>query len=198
VAAAIAWAQPIRLTTGRSARAVVGDGEPISVCTSGKYLALRIRAEAEKAHTDRLLPIAPEFAEFLLAMPEAERRGLVFGIYGVGESPLSTKRASRYISAIGKAANVVIDKAADQYATAHDLRRSFGSRWAKRVMPAILKDLMRHSSIATTMSYYVNQTAEDVGDALRLAISTNLGTNEQNSTTATTIDIDGNGVRIST
>ena len=57
------------------------------------------------------------------------------------------------ISAIDKAANVVIDKAAGQYATAHDLRRSFGSRWAKRVMSAVLKDLMRHSSVSTTMSY---------------------------------------------
>ncbi len=78
------------------------DGDPISVCIKGKYPALRIRAEAEKAHRDRLLPIAPEFAELLLAVPEAGRHGLVFGIYGENEQPLTTKRASRYISAIGK------------------------------------------------------------------------------------------------
>jgi len=41
------------------------DDAPISVCTAGKYPALRIQAEAEKAHRDRLLPIAPEFAELL-------------------------------------------------------------------------------------------------------------------------------------
>jgi integrase len=82
------------------------DDAPISVCTAGKYPALRIRAEAEKAHRDRLLPIAPEFAEFLLAVPEADRRGLVFGIYGENGKPLTTKRASRYISSIGKAAKV--------------------------------------------------------------------------------------------
>ena len=87
------------------------DDSPISVSTAGKYPALRIQAEAEKAHRDRLLPIAPEFAEFLLATPEAERHGLVFGICGEGNAPLSTKRASRYISAIGKAANVVTNKA---------------------------------------------------------------------------------------
>jgi integrase len=64
------------------------------------------------------------------------------------------------------------------YATAHDLRRSFSSRWAKRVMPAVLKDLMRHSEISTTMSYYVDQSADDVGDVLRSAIGTNSGTIE--------------------
>ena len=104
---------------------------PISVSTAGKYPALRIQAEAEKAHRDRLLPIAPEFAEFLLAVPEAERHGLVFGIYGEGGKPLSTKRASRYISAIGKAAGVVTNRGENRNATAHDLRRSFGTRWAE-------------------------------------------------------------------
>jgi integrase len=173
------------------------DGEPISVSMAGKYPALRIQAVAQKNHTDQLLPLSPEFSEFLLAVPEAERRGLVFGIYGEPGIPLSTKRASRYISAIGKAANVVVDKAAGQYATAHDLRRSFGSRWAKRVMPAILKDLMRHSSIATTMAYYVSQSAEDVGDALRLAISTISGTNGQNGAGSEELEADANADTIS-
>jgi integrase len=71
------------------------DGDAIRVETSGKYPALRIQSEAEKAHRDRLLPIAPEFAEFLLSVPEADRRGLVFGINGRPGAPLSTKRASR-------------------------------------------------------------------------------------------------------
>jgi integrase len=66
------------------------------------------------------------------------------------------------------------NKAEDQYATAHDLRRSFGTRWAKRVMPAVLKELMRHSSINTTMGYYVEQAADDVGDILRSALGNTL------------------------
>ncbi len=172
------------------------DGTPISVCMAGKYPVLRIQAEAEKAHCDRLLPIAPEFAEFLLATPEAERDGLVFGIYGEGGKPLSTKRASRYISAIGKAANVVTNKAESKYATAHDLRRSFGTRWARRVTPAILRDLMRHSSIETTMAYYVSQAAEDVGDVLREALGTNLGTIAPKLPGITGVDIDANAVKI--
>jgi integrase len=100
-------------------------------------------------------------------LPDSDRHGLVFGIYGKSGQPLSTKRASRYVSAIGKAANVVTNKAEGRFATAHDLRRSFGSRWARKVQPAILQKLMRHSSIKTTMAYYVDFAAEDIGDMLR-------------------------------
>jgi integrase len=178
------------------ALALSWDGDtPIAVDVSGKYPALRIRAEAEKAHRDRLLPIAPEFAEFLLAVPPRDRHGLVFGIEGPG-GPLSTKRASRYLSAIGKAAKVVIDKAADRYATAHDLRRSFGSRWAPRVTPAVLRDLMRHSSITTTMSYYVDLNAENVGDVLRSALGNKSGNNAGSAAATVDIEVDGKGVTI--
>jgi len=57
-------------------------------------------------------------------------------------------------------------KADGKFATAHDFRRSFGTRWAKRVTSAVLKRLMRHSSIATTEGYYVNLDASDVADDL--------------------------------
>ena len=104
--------------------------------------------------------------------------GLVFGIEGpITGKPLSTKRASRYISAIGAAAKVIVaqdggrtkfDKetgkviTVPKFAGAHDLRRAFGTRWSKRVMPAVLKQLMRHRSIETTMSFYVEHNADDV------------------------------------
>ncbi len=39
----------------------------------------------------------------------------------------------------------------------HDLRRSFGERWATRVMPQVLMELMRHESIEATMNYYVGR-----------------------------------------
>jgi integrase len=123
---------------------------------------------------------------------------LVFSIYGRMGQPLSTKRASRYISAIGRAANIVTDKAAGRYATAHDLRRSFGSRWARHVTPAILRELMRHSSINTTMSYYASQTAEDVSELLRSAMGTNLGTIALEPVVAVDIDADEKHVTIRT
>jgi integrase len=47
-----------------------------------------------------------------------------------------------------------------QWELAHDLRRSFGQRWAARIMPQILMQLMRHETIETTMKYYVGREAE--------------------------------------
>ena len=53
-----------------------------------------------------------------------------------------------------------------KYASAHDLRRSFGSRWAPKVKPATLQRLMRHASIETTMAYYVDLDADDLAAEL--------------------------------
>ncbi len=54
-----------------------GDGV-FTVDLSGKYPRLRIYAEAKKGHQDRLLPMTPDFAEWLLATPQNERSGFVF------------------------------------------------------------------------------------------------------------------------
>jgi integrase len=47
----------------------------------------------------------------------------------------------------------------------HDLRRSFGSRYASAVTAPVWKRLMRHADIKTTLAYYT-----DVADALIDAI----------------------------
>jgi integrase len=79
---------------------------------------------------------------------------------------MTAKRVCRIISDIGRKAGVVVNKAENKFATAHDLRRSFGTRWASRVKPATLQLLMRHQSIETTLKYYVEQDADDVADEL--------------------------------
>lgn len=53
-----------------------------------------------------------------------------------------------------------------KYASAHDLRRNFGTRWAPRVMPATLCELIRHKTIETTMRYYVEANAKSTATAL--------------------------------
>jgi integrase len=63
---------------------------------------------------------------------------------------------------------VIVNAGKGKFASAHDLRRSFGTRWAGRVKPAILQLLMRHESIETTMKYYVDQDADDISDQLWL------------------------------
>lgn len=56
----------------------------------------------------------------------------------------------------------IVEREVVKYASVHDLRRSFGTRWAKRVMPVTLNLLMRHSSIDTTMRCYVEMDAHEV------------------------------------
>lgn len=133
---------------------------------------LRIPAELEKGHSDRLLPIAPEFALFLLETPQSERTGAVFKVPGLrGQTTdLRSKWVGRVLSKIGKAAGVRVhvdpkDPERVKYASAHDLRRAFGERWAARIMPAQLRELMRHESIETTLRYYVGTNAERTADA---------------------------------
>ncbi|MBN2577647.1 MAG: tyrosine-type recombinase/integrase [Pirellulales bacterium] len=141
---------------------------PFAVDLSGRRPVFRIKGEAQKSGQDQLLPMAPDFAQWLLeTFPEAERAGRVFRMPCLrGGGPLNRDDVGRVVSAIGKKAGVVVDKATGKYATAHDLRRSFGTRWAPKVMPADLQLLMRHAEISTTLKYYVAQDAEAVADRL--------------------------------
>lgn len=144
----------------------------------GKGLpVLRILAELEKGHADRLLPIAPEFAVFLLETPEAERTGPVFKLPKEKCRSVEARKdwVGRTVSSIGSKAGVVVrtdpaDQAKKKFASAHDLRRAFGTRWAERVMPAVLQALMRHESIETTLRYYVGANAERTAETCWAAI----------------------------
>lgn len=138
---------------------------------SAKRPMLRIHAEQEKGGQDRLLPITPDFAEFLLGTPEAERTGRVFDLTCQGLSTIS-----EVVSRIGEKAGVKVNTdpktGAVKYASAHDLRRSFGTRWAALVMPQILMELMRHAEIETTLRYYVGHNAQTTADVVYAAAET--------------------------
>ena len=81
-----------------------------------------------------------------------------------GHGTFRRTAVGRIVSRIGRTAGVKVDinpkTGKVKYASAHDLRRSFGERWAPRVMPMILKELMRHEDIETTMKYYVGSNAQ--------------------------------------
>ncbi len=62
-----------------------------------------------------------------------------------------------------------------EFSSAYDLRRAFGFRWSRRVMPTVLRELMRHESIETTMKYYVGVNAEATADELWAAVGDNSG-----------------------
>jgi len=143
------------------------DDAPFAVDLSGKHPRFRIYAEAEKGHQDRLLPMTPDFAEWLLRTPETERTGRVFKLVGTHTGqPITPKRVSRIVSKIGETAGVVVNSADGKYSSCHDLRRTFGTRWASRVKPATLMRLMRHESVETTMRYYVDLDADELADEL--------------------------------
>ncbi len=143
----------------------------LTVDLSGKYPMLSIRGDAQKSNEDELLPISPEFAEFLLATPEAERTGYVFNVLQRQQRKerASEDWVSRMVSKIGEAAKVKVHTNAKdevKFASCHDLRRSFGTRWSRKIMPATLQRLMRHADISTTMAYYVDRQADDVAAEL--------------------------------
>jgi len=150
---------------------------------SGRRPMLRIPAEAEKGETHRLLPITPEFAELLAEVPETERQGRVFKpLTKTGEIAKPTRYVvGPHVASIGRAAGVVTDQRekkgeiVKEFASAHDLRRAFGFRWSRRLMPTILRELMRHESIDTTMKYYVGVNAEATADELWKAVGNTLG-----------------------
>lgn len=125
----------------------------------------------EKGNQDRLLPMTPDFAKFLHAIPKHQRTGPVFRPLAMsGRECRREDYAGKVISSIGRLAGVKVDTDMRtkkvKYASAHDLRRAFGARWATRVMPIVLQQLMRHESIETTLKYYVGQNAEAMADAV--------------------------------
>jgi len=140
------------------------DDHEISPDLSGKHPLLKIQGSAEKAGTYRNLPMTPDFARWLLQTPEHERRGYVFRPIGIRGVRVSVDRASKIIAEIGKAARVKV--APKKFASAHDFRRTFGLRWAMKVRPAILMQLMRHASIATTLKYYAHVEAQTAADEI--------------------------------
>jgi integrase len=71
------------------------------------------------------------------------------------------KRVGRIITAIGKAAGIVVN-GEGKSASAHDLRRSFGQRLADAgIPPRDLQSIMRHSRLETTQRYYLKHNAAD-------------------------------------
>jgi integrase len=152
------------------------------VVLSGQYPMLHFQSEHQKNRTEQLTPITPDFAAFLLKTPKDERTGRVFemGCRGI-------PTISNIISKIGEKARVVVrgateDDAEDdtedgakkanvKYASAHDFRRAFGTRWALKVMPQVLMELMRHTDLKTTQRFYVGRDAQSTAQAVWASVN---------------------------
>jgi integrase len=159
------WLSGLRL--GESVAFSWDADAPFAVDLSGRRPRFRIRGGAQKSGQDELTPMTPDFAEFLLRTPEGQRRGRVFRLNQDGGSiPLDLHHVGQLVAAIGKKAGIIVNAVDAKTASAHDLRRTFGSRWAKRVMPAVLRKLMRHANVQTTMQYYVDLDVDEMADDL--------------------------------
>lgn len=146
----------------------------IRVVLTGKRPMLNIPAGLDKSGKARLLALTPDFAELLLATPERERSGKVFKLPSrVKGALLTPDRVKRFICDAGKEAGIKVAQNGDKVkcASAHDLRRSFASRWSQRLLPQQLMEVMRHESLSTTMTYYAGQNAERTADALYAAFA---------------------------
>ena len=91
-------------------------------------------------------------------------------------------RVSEICSEIGQKAGIRVyvdprNPEKVKYASAHDLRRAFGERWAAWLMPAQLMELMRHESIETTLRFYVGTDAQRTADAAWAAFDRAQGPN---------------------
>lgn len=149
---------------------------PDKLCIHGidrRRPMLLIHQELEKGNQDRHYPLTPDFVAYLRKTPASERHGRVcrpLTTRGVTDSVVTIGRT---ISEIGSLARVSVGPS--KFASAHDLRRSFGTRWAPLVQAPLLQQLMRHKSLATTMKYYVELRAAETADTLWAAYKTTSG-----------------------
>lgn len=134
----------------------------------GKFPRCIIRLAGQKSRRDEIMPLAPDLAIWLRKTPAEQRTGPVFPIWSSRMHEYrvtSSKRIGRIIGDIGRRAGIVVNDDG-KFVTAHDLRRSFGTRWSYQVKPLTLKRLMRHKDIETTLKYYVEQDADAVAEEL--------------------------------
>ncbi len=140
---------------------------PVFVITSGD----------NKSRKALEFPVAPEFAEFLLQVPEADRTGFVFRPT-LRKGRVNVSTLTRRITRAAELAGVIvgdhlqldpetnIKTRVPSYASPHDLRRSFGDRGADRWPELVLMAMMRHKSIETTRRYYRGKNAQRTADVV--------------------------------
>lgn len=153
------WCSALRLN---EALALSYDSPPARLLTSGKYPSVAFSGKGQKNRKTESCPIAPEFAALLATA--SDRTGKVFRPT-LQNRKVDLTLASKTISAIGEAAGVVVNEEG-KHGSAHDFRRSFGTRWALKVPPVVLQKMMRHASISTTLGYYVSIQVDDLGAAI--------------------------------
>jgi len=116
------------------------NGDAGKPCVDFGRKRIWIPAAYNKADADQWLPLHPDLAETLLPLRKPSGR-----LFALSHSP---REVSRKFTALAKRAGLRV--------TLHDIRRSFGSRYAPHVAAPVLQRLMRHADIKTTLAFYTN------------------------------------------
>ena len=98
----------------------------------------------------------------LKEVPVERRTGPVFAFAGPRGGLTDDKAVSRMGAKIFKTAGILATNGErSTRATLHDLRRTFGLRMSRKISsPSLLRRLMRHEDINTTLDYYVGEDDE--------------------------------------
>ena len=140
---------------------------PFAVDLSGRRPAVPDQGRGAEVRPRRIDPHDARFCRVPVADPGCRAAGAGVPIepgrrqHPAGRSP--RRPDSRQDRRQGRRLVNAVD---GKTASAHDLRRTFGSRWARRVMPAILQKLMRHANVQTTMQFYVDLDVDEMADDL--------------------------------
>jgi len=168
------WESGLRLGEAMNVR-WEGDTYIVPLRTKkGGYL-LRIPGRMQKNRKTQEVPTTPLLGALLDEVPDDQRTGWVFNPAPLRSwnRRLTPEQAGRIISEIGEKAGVIVSDSG-KFASAHDLRRSFGQRMADAGIPTRdLQAIMRHASITTTEKYYLRHRAAD--QAERIAMYLNRG-----------------------
>lgn len=148
----LVWFTGLRLG---EARVLSWDSGPIIVSLEPPYPRLIFAAASQKSGNEEEIPITKQAAEWFRAMPDKD--GLVCPIH-FGKQQAGVDLLSHKISEAATKAGLS--------AGAHDIRRSFATRMAKEINPYSLQRLMRHSSITTTLRYYIGLKTADIAAEL--------------------------------
>ena len=180
----VRFAEMIRLAGFRLEEAFIAswDGDRIRVEPDAKpHPRIWFRADSHKARRDQFVPMTPDFHAWLLKTAPSQRQGLICPLFGEcksrpGEPFTSANGAGKVMSRIGESTGIVTGRrrGLPSYASTHDLRRTFGTKWALMVKPLTLKCLMRHVDISTTLKYYVHLSTEDIAKDVWSAVPTNV------------------------
>ena len=107
------------------------------------------------------VPITPKMVELIEGLERCNE--FCFQVEGLNCRFKSRRSINEWFNKVATEAGVFRD---DEPVTPQHLRQAFGFRMSRVLMPEDLRIVMRHSSVATTMKYYVGQSLKTTGDAL--------------------------------